>query len=287
MAFTYEVEIDNKLPFLDILVTREATTFTTNIYKKPTFSGLYTNFQSYLPESYKKGLIFTLLFRIYTICSDWSKIHTEIINLRNIMLKNNFPSSFVDRCIKLFLDRLFSKKQVVFTVPKKVINISLPFMGSDSLKIRSQLNKIVKTYFPACKLQVLFNSNCRLGSFFRFKDKVSLNARSFILYKFSCSGCNSAYLGKTKRHFLVRMSEHLGISLATGKNYTFNPRNVNNTAVLNHINHNNCNANFDNFRVIGSASNDYALCLKESLLIQLYNCDLNKSVKSMPLKLFD
>ena len=83
------------------------------------------------------------------------------------------------------------------------------------------------------------------------------------------------------------MSEHLGISLATGKNYTFNPRNVNNTAVLNHINHNNCGANFDNFRVIGSASNDYALCLKESLLIQLYNFDLNKSVKSMPLKLFD
>ena len=287
MTFTYEVETDNKLPFLDILVTREATTFTTNIYKKPTFSGLYTNFHSYLPESYKKGLIFTLLFRIYTICSDWPKIHTEIINLRNIMLKNNFPSSFVDRCIKLFFDRLFSKKEVVFTVPKKVINISLPFMGSDSLKIRSQLNKIVKTYFPACKLQVLFNSNCRLGSFFRFKDKVSLNARSFILYKFSCSRCNSAYLGKTKRHFLVRMSEHLGISLATGKNYTFNPRNVNNTAVLNHINHNNCGANFDNFRVIGSASNDYALCLKESLLIQLYNFDLNKSVKSMPLKLFD
>ena len=83
------------------------------------------------------------------------------------------------------------------------------------------------------------------------------------------------------------MSEHLGISLATGRNYTFNPRNANNTAVLNHINYNNCNAKFDNFRVIGSARNDYALCLKESLLIQLYNFDLNKNVKSMPLKLFD
>ena len=53
------------------------------------------------------------------------------------------------------------------------------------------------------------------------------------------------------------------------------------------FNNNNCNADFDNFRVIGSARNDYALCLKESLLIQLYNYDLNKSVKSMPLKLFD
>ena len=37
MTFTYEVGTDNKLPFLDILVTREATTFTTNIYKKNYF----------------------------------------------------------------------------------------------------------------------------------------------------------------------------------------------------------------------------------------------------------
>ena len=286
MSFTYEVEIDNKLPFLDILVTRE-NAFTTNIYRKPTFSGLYTNFHSFLPENYKTGLVLTLLFRIYTICSDWSKIHTEIINLRNIMLKNNFPSYFIDRCIKLFFDRLFLKKRVVLTAPRKVINISLPFMGIDSLKIRSELTKLAKTYFPACKIQVMFHSGNRLGSFFRFKDKVPLNARSLILYKFTCSSCNSAYVGKTKRHFLVRMFEHLGISLSTGKNYTFNPKNNNNTAVLNHINCNNCDATLDNFRIIGSAKNDYTLCLKESLVIQLYKFNLNKNVKSMPLKLFD
>ena len=84
MSFTHEVENGNKLPFLDILVTRE-NSFTTNMYRKPTFSGLYTNFHSFLPEKYKSGLIMTLLFRIFTICSDWSKIHEEIINLRKIV----------------------------------------------------------------------------------------------------------------------------------------------------------------------------------------------------------
>ena len=63
-------------------------------------------------------------------------------------------------------------------------------------------------------------------------------------------------VGNTKRHFLVRMFEHLGISLTTGKNYTFNPKNNNNTAVLNHINCNNCDATLDNFCIIGSARND-------------------------------
>ena len=291
MSFTYEVENDDKLPFLDVLVCREScssqlNSFTTNIYRKPTFSGLYTNFHSFLPEKYKTGLFLTLLFRIYTLCSDWSKIHTEIINLRNIMLKNNFSGNFIDRCIKLFFDKLFLKKQMVLTVPKKVINIVLPFMGKDSLKIRGNLSRLAKTYFPCCKIQVVFSSGRRLGSFFNFKDKVPLNARSLVLYKFMCSSCNSAYVGKTKRHFLVRMFEHLGNSLATGKRYTFNPDNINNTAVLNHINCNNCHATLDNFRVIGSAKNDYTLCLKESLVIQLYKFNLNKNVKSMPLYLF-
>ena len=89
------MESDNKLPFLDILVTR-GNTITTNIYRKPTFSGLYTNFHSFFPENYKTGLVLTLLFRIYTVYSDWSKIHAEIIKLRTIMLKNNYPSSFTD-----------------------------------------------------------------------------------------------------------------------------------------------------------------------------------------------
>ena len=285
MSFTFEEENDNKLPFLDVLVIRQDT-FVTSIYRKPTFSGLYTNFHSFLPEKYKNGLILTLLFTIYSLCSDWSRIHTEIINLKNIMFKNNFPTEFVDRCVKVFFEKMFVKKSEVFTVPKKVINITLPFMGTDSLKIRSNLSKIAKTYFNCCKIQVMFKSDNRLGSYFRFKDKVPLNARSFVLYKFKCSRCNSAYVGKTKRHYLVRMFEHLGISLTTGKNYTFNPNNNNNTTVLNHINCNNCEATLDNFRIIGSARNDYTLCLKESLVIQLYKFNLNKTVKSMPLYLF-
>ena len=120
-----------------------------------------------LPQSYKTFLCSTLLFRTYTVCSDWSKIHIEIIKLWNILIKNNFPSKFIDRCIKIFFDNLFSAKmKTVPTVPKKVVNISLPFLGKLSLKIRGNLIKLAKTYFPCCKIQVVFKSDKRLGSFF-------------------------------------------------------------------------------------------------------------------------
>ena len=286
MSFTYETETNNKLPFLDILVTREDK-FTTMIYRKPTFSGLYTNYHSYMPDKYKTGLFLTLLFRTYTICSDWVKIHQEILNLRQIMIKNNFPSKFLDSCIKSFFDKLFQKREKVSSVPRKIVTLNLPFMGKESLKIKKNLLNVFKTYFPFCRLQITFSSAARMGNFFVFKDKVPNNVRSLILYKFSCGGCNSTYLGKSKRHYLVRVFEHLGMSLLTGKKYTFNSGNNNNTTVLNHINCNNCHATINNFRIIGSAKNDFKLCLKESLLIQLNKFNLNKNVKSMPLYLFD
>ena len=40
MTFTYEMEADGKLAFLDVLVTRIGNPFSTSLYRKPTFSGL-------------------------------------------------------------------------------------------------------------------------------------------------------------------------------------------------------------------------------------------------------
>jgi len=42
----------------------------------------------------------------------------------------------------------------------------------------------------------------------------------------------------------------------------------------------------ENFKIIGSAANDFHLCLKESLLIQKEKPKINTSDNSMPLKLF-
>ena len=176
------------MPFLDNLVIREDKEFTTNIYRKPTFSGLYPNPP---PPPPPKMACLTLLFRTYSICSDWSKIHTEIIKLSNVLIEHNFPSKFIDLCIKLFFDKLFSaKKKTVLTVPKKVVNISLPLLGKLSLKIRCNLIKLAKTYFPCCKIQVVFNSGNRLGNGIKFKYMLPLNVRSLLIYNFCLSRQN-------------------------------------------------------------------------------------------------
>ena len=286
MTFTFEIEKNNSLAFLDVLVTREGT-FCTSLYRKPTFSGLYSNFESFMPDSYKKGLIFTLLHRAFVLCCSWNKFHMEVEFLKDIFRKNLFPEHFTDRCIKSFLDKIFILKDVVTTVPKKELRICLPFLGKQSLELRTKLCKFVSTHYPQCKLQVIFNSNNRLRNFFNFKDKIPYSVRSHILYRYTCDCCKAIYIGKSRRHYGVRVFEHLGISLATGVKYTFNPNNNNNTAILNHVNRTSCIGKEENFRIIGSAKTDKLLCIKETLLIHKNRPKINTNERSTPIYLFE
>ena len=42
----------------------------TSLFRKKTFIGVYLNFNSHLPSEYKKGLLHTLLYQAYNICSN-------------------------------------------------------------------------------------------------------------------------------------------------------------------------------------------------------------------------
>ena len=47
MSFTIETEQENKISFLDVSVIREQGEFITSVYRKPTFSRVYTHFDSF------------------------------------------------------------------------------------------------------------------------------------------------------------------------------------------------------------------------------------------------
>ena len=53
IKFTSEVEMNHWLCFLDIKISRDNNSFTTSVYRKPTFSGVFTNSVSLMPNSYK------------------------------------------------------------------------------------------------------------------------------------------------------------------------------------------------------------------------------------------
>ena len=62
IKFTSEKETNNKLSFLDIEISRDKNQFITSVYCKPTFSGVFSHFDSFIPRSYKFNLLLTLTF---------------------------------------------------------------------------------------------------------------------------------------------------------------------------------------------------------------------------------
>ena len=130
ISFSYETEKDGAMPFLDVNIFREKGKFVTNVYRKETFTGVYTNFSSFIPLEYKFGLAYTFLHRCFNLVSNMSKFHLEVAKLKKILLKNGCPRKIIDTFVFKFLNNAFEPKRVTLTVPKKQLFIVLPFMGN-------------------------------------------------------------------------------------------------------------------------------------------------------------
>ena len=88
MKFSIETEINGSLSFFDIKIFRENENSVTSVFRKDTFSGVYTNFISFIPLEYKFGLVRTLLNRYFNLTSDFLKFHHESDKRKKILSVN-------------------------------------------------------------------------------------------------------------------------------------------------------------------------------------------------------
>ena len=132
IKFNNEAEKDNQLAFLDINIKRHAESFLTGTYRKSTFNGICTNYNSLIPSEYKIGLVNIQLELCFQITSSYKIVHKEIEKLKTIMIKNSYPRPFLDKVIKYFLDKRFNVKPVSDTANKYKARITLPYLGKTS-----------------------------------------------------------------------------------------------------------------------------------------------------------
>ena len=100
--------------------------------------------------------------------------------------------------------------------------------------------------------------------------------RHNVVYKLNCS-CGSVYIGQTRRNLQSRLDEH-------------NPKIKLNqeSDVTNHLLENPSHIiNFDSPDILCSSCSVNELLIKETLLIQLYQPDINIDVSSLPLFVFN
>ena len=147
---------DNSFSFLDVKICREKDKFIRSVFRKDTFSGVYTNFSSFVALKHKIGLVYTLLRRIFTIVSDFSKFHFGVETLKKTLHKNAYLTKFVDKCLAKFVNNIFIQKPVFTTVPKLELKIVLPYLGNISSNTKNRLNKCISKRLKFFKLKKSF-----------------------------------------------------------------------------------------------------------------------------------
>ena len=107
--FSIEKDEDGCLP-LDVNIFSENEKFASNVYRKKTFSGIYTNFKIFIHGTYKVGLIKSLLFRCFSFCSDFIKFHYDIDKLKSILCKNATHMIWLTNVLKSFYTKYCHQK---------------------------------------------------------------------------------------------------------------------------------------------------------------------------------
>ena len=79
MSFIIENENQNIILLFDADIVPEEKAFATPKFPKPTFSGIYTHFDCFLPSNYKFDAAYRLAYRCFRICSSWTELPTELV----------------------------------------------------------------------------------------------------------------------------------------------------------------------------------------------------------------
>ena len=163
------------------------------------------NYHALAPAKYKRSVISGMVYRIYHACSTWQNFHDSLTKARRILENNQYPPSFYDPIVERTLNKIREPERAAEEEDEEAMEkkmIFLQYRGKITENFERKLNRInapckivmtirkIKTVMPSLKIPV---------------DKA---LRSGLVYKITCSRCQSCYVGQTTRHLLVRLREH-------------------------------------------------------------------------------
>ena len=148
IRFAKEKEIDQKVPFLDVLNHNDTHFPVIGVYRKKTFTGLLTNYFSSIPHPYKLGLIRTLVDRAYKINNTWLGFHEDIKKLTEILQKNLFPAHLVERVVNRYLTlaRNECNPSVSVSDTTTTFYFKLPYIGPFSVVSQKRVRQFAKRH---------------------------------------------------------------------------------------------------------------------------------------------
>ena len=200
IKFTIEEEQDCQLPFLDTLLKRnEDGSISVKVYRKPTHTDQYLNYNSNHPSQTKDAVISSLFRRAKDIISDEKDLIEENQRIVNVLMENDYDKRTISR-VKKKVEKGKQNKEndAVENEPTK---FKLPYIAGTS--------EIIKRTLAPHNIKCTFYSTETLRrQLSKPKDTIPLDKRNNVVYKIPCKDCSATYIGESKRSFGVRYKEH-------------------------------------------------------------------------------
>ena len=153
-----EKESNKMLAFLDIYINnKDPCNLLMSVYRRNTFTGLLTNFESFTSYSYNIGFIRTLVDRAYNINNTLAKFNDDGKILLDIFKNNKYPKSLISRVVHSYFESVQSSN-----VSKSVTDTSTLYFKLPFLKISKVTQRIVgmlaKNYYKNLNIKLPFSS---------------------------------------------------------------------------------------------------------------------------------
>ena len=94
ISFTIETEYNGKISFLDTLVSRKNGVIAVDVYRKPTHTDRYLDFNSHHNNLHKASTASTLLHRALNLPNSSEGIKRELNYVHAALESNGYPSKF-------------------------------------------------------------------------------------------------------------------------------------------------------------------------------------------------
>ena len=315
ISFTKEEENNGHIAFLDLNIYRHETpltTFSTSIFRKKTFTGLLTKYDSCIPHIFKLNLISSLVYRAWHLSSSYLNLHIELTYIQNLLLKNSFPLTLIHENIHKLVTKhysanvttsieddflvdirqLFSSANTVrddhcILPPQSQAFFHFPYIPHVSPLIKKQLTTQVRKFFPHVQFRVILKPSHTIRHMFPYKDSFPLLMKPNVVYKYVCDKCELLYIGSTSRCLFSRSLCHAGLSPTTLRSISIpehsNIRKHTDTCIgLNHIStqpdfaiDTPTSVNISNFSILSQHNRENALRISEALHIHFSQPFLN------------
>ena len=238
LNFTQEININNKIPFLGVLIdTSNIDQFITSTYKKPTnINPCALNFQSECPFHYKRTIIKTLIFRAKLLSSSWTIFLNKLKNIKQILINNGFPNYIVDTEIEHFINKTEQHNIDNTLNHKQSINLNYKNQFHNNFKIDEHIlkNLIWKNILPSCptkkvRLIIYYNkfktSNLIISNNTSPSTKLLDGTNIIYMFKYPLGECvskeNYAYVGFTTTTLSRWLTMHLNDSNSIALYFNF------------------------------------------------------------------